>query len=58
MGRISRASLFLPLLAGVLGPVAASDLVWENVEKPLTEEEHQFDRNACPDYAHYAAYPQ
>lgn len=57
MGRLSRASLFLPLLAGLLAPAAAdSDLVWDTTEKPLTGED-TFDSAACPNYAHYAAYP-
>ncbi|KAK0645582.1 hypothetical protein B0T16DRAFT_411507 [Cercophora newfieldiana] len=57
MGRLSRASLFLSLLSGVLAPVSAdSELVWDSTEKPLTGDS-TFDKAACPNYAHYAAYP-
>jgi len=58
MGRIARVLFLSPLLAVFLRPAAGSDLVWDNLEKPLTGEERYFDPNACPDYAHYAAYPQ
>jgi hypothetical protein len=58
MGRLSRASVLLPVLATVLAPASAqSELVWDNTEKPLTGED-TFDKAACPNYAHYAAYPQ
>lgn len=58
MGHLARASLFLSVLASVLGSVSAeSDLVWDNTEKPLTGDE-TFDKAACPNYANYAAYPQ
>jgi len=58
MGRLSRASLALALFASVLTPaVAESDLVRDSTEKPLTGED-SFDKAACPNYAHYAAFPQ
>ncbi|KAK5657697.1 hypothetical protein OQA88_2769 [Cercophora sp. LCS_1] len=56
MNRLSWASLFFPLLAGLLAPARASELVWDDSEKPLTGG-HAFDQAACPDYTHYAAYP-
>ena len=57
MGRISVALLVLPLLARMSTPAAASELVWDSDEKPLAAGQ-LFDKEACPDHAHYAAYPQ
>jgi hypothetical protein len=53
-----KASLLLSLFSRVLVSVAASELVWDGSEKPLVGESHEFDPDACPDYTHYAAYPQ
>ncbi len=55
---LAKASALLPLLASVLAPAAASELVWDSTEKPLVGSSHHFDKAACPDYANYAAYPQ
>ena len=61
MGRLLKSSLLLPLLASVLAPAPASadasELVWDSSEKPLTGAD-TFDQAACPNYAHYATYPQ
>ncbi|KAK0714993.1 hypothetical protein B0H67DRAFT_513815 [Lasiosphaeris hirsuta] len=56
MGLLLGTLLLLPLLAHIPTSAAASDLVWDTdtTEKPLTDTE--FDKAACPDYAHYAEY--
>lgn len=51
-----RATAYLPLLVGLLAPTARSQLPRDDTEKPLVDS--HFDKAACPDYAHYAAYPQ
>lgn len=54
MMRYSWCSLLLPLLAQSPAPAAAS-LDWNSKQEPLAG---KFDKAACPDYTHYAAYPQ
>ncbi len=53
MARLSWCSLILPLLA----PTAVS-LSWDGGQGPLTDKANKFDKAACPDYAHYATFPQ
>ena len=53
-----RAAAYLPLLVGLLASTARSQLPRDDTEKPLVDTDSHFDKAACPDYAHYAAYPQ
>ncbi len=53
MARLSWCSLLVPLLA----PAAVS-LGWDGSQEQLTDKVNKFDEAACPDYAHYATFPQ
>ena len=60
MGKMGllKAAICLPLLVRLLASTAKSEeLPRDDTEKPLVGDSH-FDKAACPDYAHYAAYPQ